>query len=186
MGCTGRKSPAHWSGMLVLRSGAEIHISPESTEHWLLVGFGKRLTLGMFCGDRPATLRFSGWRCVDAGLGVMLGLHDWLRTEGGEVIGARLTAGAELDFIADDSGKHPYCEVNEPLGRMLVFFGSRREFDELRSDDQDLGSSLYIADDGTHVLCLSAGNDVTEESLRRVAGPRVMFANVENAGPAGP
>lgn len=108
----------------------------------------------------------------------MLGFHDWLRTAGGEVIGVRLTAGPDCDFIAAESGKHPYCEVNEALDRLVVFFGPRREFDEMRSDDQDFGSSLYVADDGTHVLCLSHGPDVSEASLRRVAGPDVRFAAV--------
>jgi hypothetical protein len=98
------------------------------------------------CGDK---------RFCDAGLGDWIGFYDWLRTADGRVIGLR--SWIELSELRS-LGALP--AVNEALefeeGCLHVWFSDLREFDEEKSDDQDLGTHrLMRSDDGVLALGVS-------------------------------
>ena len=90
----------------------------------------------------------------DSGTGDWLGFYDWLRASDDAVIGVRQYVDPEpmvdrtlLELSRDD------VIVDKKVRSVEIFFSSSRDYDVLRSCDQDFGDNrLFVGDDGSILL----------------------------------
>ena len=100
------------------------------------------------------TVQIAGTIFRDSGAGDWLGFYDWLRASDDAVIGVRQHVDPDpmadrilLELSRDD------VIVDKKMRSLEVFFSRDRDYDVLRSSDQDFGDNrLFVGDDGSILL----------------------------------
>ncbi|WP_422014362.1 hypothetical protein [Roseateles sp.] len=93
--------------------------------------------------DLHSELLLNGEAFTDSGSGDWLGFYDWLRTKSDEVIGVRiwvdkpnrhLSNAARCLNVASAKNNFPF----------VIYFSSDREFEDIKSCDQEFGSNMLF------------------------------------------
>ena len=100
------------------------------------------------------SINFAGTVFRDSGAGDWLGFYDWLRTTDDCVIGVRqyIDPNPTVDRILLELARDDVL-VSRKARSVEIFFSRRRDYDALRSSDQDFGDNrLFLSDDGSILL----------------------------------
>ncbi|KRR24102.1 hypothetical protein CQ14_15305 [Bradyrhizobium lablabi] len=101
-----------------------------------------------------ASVGIAGTTFRDSGTGDWLGFYDWLRASDDAVIGVRqyVDPGPMVDRILLELSRDDVI-VDKKARSVEIFFSSGRDYDVLRSSDQDFGDNrLFVGDDGSVLL----------------------------------
>jgi len=81
------------------------------------------------------------------------GFYDWLRTTNGKVIGVRWIFWSSEQQYNALLPKHDYIESEDMGDSLLFYFLDQRDFDPMRSADQDFDENkIFCAEDGTYAI----------------------------------
>src|SRR5947208_10883942 len=114
----------------------------------LLVDLAERPRFTYF-ERRPSETALSALGFVDLLLGDWTGFYDWLRTDGGAIVGVRYWPFEKTEFLLRTVARRSGI-VEDTRGALLVFFGGEREFNEELSDDQAFEESRVLSFSGRH------------------------------------
>lgn len=96
---------------------------------------------------------------IDSGFN---GFYDWLRAQDGEVLGVEYFADGAYDDLINSIHWLPNVEVDFSPNRhpiIRIYFSSRRDYDELQSDDQEFGCNwMFQARSGEFALSFNGNN----------------------------
>ena len=101
-----------------------------------------------------ASVGIAGTIFRDSGAGDWLGFYDWLRGSDDAVIGVRQYVDPDpmVDRILLELSRDDVI-VDEKARSVEIFFSRGRDYDVLKSADQDFGGNrLFVGDDGSILL----------------------------------
>jgi hypothetical protein len=101
-----------------------------------------------------ASVGIAGTTFRDSGAGDWLGFYDWLRASDDAVIGVHQYVDPDpmVDRILLELSRDDVI-VDKKVRSVEIFFSSGRDYNVLRSSDQDFGDNrLFVADDGSIFL----------------------------------